>query len=142
MSHPALNALFNLLAAACLVSGWLFIRRKMIPQHRAAMLGALACSAAFLVSYLVYHYRVGSVGFTAQGWIRPVYFGILISHTILAAAIVPMAAFTLVRALRGQFDRHRRIARWTLPVWLYVSATGVLIYWLLYHAYAPAAGDL
>jgi uncharacterized membrane protein YozB (DUF420 family) len=142
MSHPAFNALLNLLAAACLVTGWLFIRRKRISQHRAAMLAALGCSTAFLVSYLVYHFRVGSVGFAGEGWIRPVYFAILISHTVLAAAIVPMALVTLVRALREQFDRHRRIARWTLPVWLYVSVTGVVIYWLLYHAYAPPAGAL
>lgn len=139
MSHPAFNALLNLLAAACLVAGWLFIRRRRIARHRAAMLAAFGCSTAFLVSYLVYHYQVGSVGFTGEGWIRPVYFAILISHTILAAAIVPMALVTLVRALREQFDRHRRIARWTLPVWLYVSVSGVVIYWLLYHAYAPAA---
>jgi uncharacterized membrane protein YozB (DUF420 family) len=139
MSHPALNALLNSLAAVCLLTGWVFIRRKMIPQHRAAMLAAFGCSAAFLVSYLIYHYQVGSVGFAGQGWIRPVYFAILLTHTVLAAAIVPLALITLFRAFREQFDRHRRIARWTLPIWLYVSVTGVVIYWLLYHVYPPAA---
>jgi uncharacterized membrane protein YozB (DUF420 family) len=101
------------------------------------MTAAFLCSTVFLVSYLVYHYQVGSVRFQGHGWIRPVYFSILLSHTILAAAIVPLALITLSRALREQFDRHRRIARWTLPIWLYVSFTGVVIYFFLYHAYAP-----
>jgi uncharacterized membrane protein YozB (DUF420 family) len=92
----------------------------------------LACSALFLVSYLVYHYQVGSVPFKGQGWIRPIYFAILLSHTILAAAVVPLALITLTRGLRERFDAHRRIARWTLPVWLYVSVTGVVVYWMLY----------
>lgn len=97
------------------------------------MVAALLTSAVFLVSYVVYHYHVGSVPFTGRGWIRPVYFGILISHVLLAAAILPLALVTVTRALQSRFDRHVRIARITLPLWLYVSVTGVLIYWMLYH---------
>ena len=96
------------------------------------MLVALACSILFLISYLIYHFQVGSVGFKGQGWIRPVYFTILITHTVLAVAVVPLALVTLVRALRERFDAHRRIARWTLPIWFYVSVTGVIVYWMLY----------
>ena len=96
------------------------------------MLAAFACSMLFLISYLIYHYQVGSVGFKGQGWLRPVYFTILISHTILAAAVPPLALITLARALRERFDAHRRIARWTLPIWLYVSVTGVVVYLMLY----------
>ena len=96
------------------------------------MLAAFACSMLFLISYLLYHFQVGSVGFKGQGWIRPVYFTILITHTILATAVVPLALITLVRALREKFDAHRRIARWTLPIWLYVSVTGVVVYLMLY----------
>ena len=101
------------------------------------MVAAFLTSTAFLISYLLYHARVGSVPFQGQGWIRPVYFFILFTHVVLAAAIVPLALVTLSRALREQFDRHKRIARWTLPIWLYVSITGVVIYFLLYHVYAP-----
>lgn len=107
--------------------------------HRACMMAAFACSTAFLVSYLAYHARVGSVRFAGEGWIRPVYFGLLLSHTVLAAVIVPMVLMTLWRGLRGNYERHRWIARWTLPLWLYVSITGVLIYFLLYHLYAPVS---
>ena len=96
------------------------------------MLAAFFCSTVFLISYLVYHFQVGSVGFKGQGWIRPVYFTILVTHTILAAAVVPLALIALVRALRERFDAHRRIARWTFPIWLYVSVTGVVIYLMLY----------
>ncbi len=96
------------------------------------MLAAFVCSSLFLISYLIYHFQVGSVGFKGQGWVRPVYFTILISHTILAAAVVPLALITLTRALKEKFDAHRRIARWTLPIWLYVSVTGVVIYLMLY----------
>ena len=96
------------------------------------MLAAFSCSMLFLISYLIYHYQVGSVGFKGQGWLRPVYFTILISHTILAAAVPPLALITLARALRERFDAHRRIARWTLPIWLYVSVTGVVVYLMLY----------
>jgi putative membrane protein len=104
------------------------------------MILAFCSSAIFLISYVIYHARVGSVHFQGQGWIRPVYFSLLGTHTVLAAAIVPLALITLTRALREQFDRHRRIARWTLPIWLYVSVTGVVIYFMLYHLYAaPSA---
>ena len=96
------------------------------------MLAAFACSMLFLISYLTYHYQVGSVSFKGQGWIRPVYFTILITHTILATAVVPLALITLIRALRERFDAHRRIARWTFPIWLYVSVTGVVVYAMLY----------
>ncbi len=130
---PTLNAALNG-ASACLLSlGFLCIRRKRVAAHRACMLSAFATSTIFLVSYLTYHYHVGSVPFRGQGWVRPAYFAILISHTVLAVATVPLALITLVRALRSRFDRHARIARWTLPVWLYVSVTGVLVYWMLYH---------
>jgi len=101
------------------------------------MLIACACSSLFLISYLVYHYQVGSVPFKGQGWVRPLYFTILLSHTILAAAVVPLALITLVRALRENFSAHRRIARWTFPVWLYVSVTGVIVYWMLYQLSPP-----
>jgi uncharacterized membrane protein YozB (DUF420 family) len=103
------------------------------------MLCAVVCSLAFLISYLIYHWQVGSVKFQGQGWIRPVYFSILITHTVLAVAIVPLVLMTLTRALREQFDRHRRLARWTLPLWFYVSVTGVVIYFLLYRLYPAAA---
>jgi len=96
------------------------------------MLSAFATSTLFLLSYLTYHFQVGSVPYEGQGWVRPLYFSILISHIILAAAIVPLALVTLVRAVRGKFERHKRIARWTLPIWLYVSVTGVIVYWMLY----------
>lgn len=133
---PTLNAWLNATSAAFLLLGYTFIRRKRVDAHRLCMFLALVASTAFLISYLYYHAQVGSVRFQGQGWVRPVYFGILLTHTVLAAAIVPLALVTLVRALREQFDRHRRIARWTLPIWLYVSVTGVVIYWMLYHLYA------
>lgn len=139
LSHPALNASLNAASALCLLLGYIMIRARRIQAHRVCMSAAFLLSIAFLVSYVLYHFKVGSVRFTGQGWIRPVYFTLLISHIILAAAILPMALITLARALRQRFDAHRRIARWTLPLWLYVSATGVLIYWLLYHAYGPAS---
>ena len=130
---PALNATLNSLSAVLLLAGYRNIRRKNIAAHRACMVSAFGVSTLFLISYLVYHYHVGSVPFTGQGWIRPVYFTILITHLILAATILPLALITLYRAGREQFDKHRRIARWTLPVWLYVSVTGVVIYLMLYH---------
>jgi putative membrane protein len=130
---PTLNAALNSLSAVFLFAGYLYIRGKNRQSHRRCMLAAFACSSVFLISYLVYHFKVGSVGFKGQGWIRPVYFTILITHTILAATVVPLALITLVRALRERFDAHRRIARWTLPIWLYVSVTGVVVYLMLYH---------
>ena len=129
---PTLNAALNSLSAVFLFAGYRFIRAKNRDAHRACMLAAFVCSTVFLISYLVYHFQVGSVGFKGQGWIRPVYFTILITHTILAAAVVPLALIALGRALRERFDAHRRIARWTFPIWLYVSVTGVVIYLMLY----------
>ncbi len=130
---PAVNAALNSLAAAFLVAGFLFVRRGKIGPHRFCMLTAFACSAAFLVSYLVYHYHAGSVRFQGAGHLRTLYFTILITHSVLAAAVPFLAAVTLYRALRGNFARHRAVARWTLPIWLYVSLTGAIIYWMLYH---------
>ena len=129
---PTLNAALNTLSAVFLCAGYCFIRGKNRDAHRRCMVAALACSTLFLISYLIYHFEVGSVGFKGQGWIRPVYFSILITHTVLAAAIVPLVLVTLIRALRERFDAHRRIARWTFPIWLYVSVTGVVIYLMLY----------
>jgi uncharacterized membrane protein YozB (DUF420 family) len=129
---PTLNAALNASSAACLIAGWLLIRRGHREAHRRAMLGALACSALFLTSYLVYHAQVGSVRFTGQGPIRAVYFTILISHTVLAVVIVPLVLVTLVRALRGRFAAHRAVARFTLPLWGWVSLSGVAVYWMLY----------
>lgn len=130
---PTLNAVLNALAACCLVTGYLLIRQRRVAAHRAAMLSAFGCSIAFLVSYLVYHYQVGSVRFQGTGTLRAVYLSILATHTVLAAVVPILALATLYRAFRGDFARHRRIARVTLPIWLYVSVTGVVIYWMLYH---------
>ena len=132
---PTLNAALNALAAILLIAGYLEIRALRVRRHRALMLAAFAVSILFLVSYLVYHYHVGSVRFTGQGWIRPVYFAVLISHTLLAAAVPVLAVLTLRLAWRGEFARHRRLARWTFPIWLYVSVTGVAVYLLLYQIY-------
>lgn len=130
---PALNAVLNATSAALLTWGWTLIRRRRREQHRRAMLAAFATSTLFLVSYLVYHAQVGSVRFQKTGPIRIVYLTILLTHTVLAAAVAPMVLVTLARAIRGRFDRHRAIARWTLPAWLYVSVTGVVVYGMLYH---------
>ena len=132
---PALNAVLNGTAAALLVSGYLFIRRGHVQPHRRCMLSALATSALFLVSYVVYHVNTGSRPFPGQGAMRVVYFAILITHVVLAAAILPLALTTAARGLRAQYDRHVRIARWTLPIWMYVSVTGVVIYLMLYQLY-------
>ena len=129
---PTLNAALNSLSAVFLFAGFLFIKSRHRGAHRACMLAACASSTLFLISYLIYHYQVGSVPFQGTGAIRVVYFAILISHTTLAAAVVPLALITLVRALRERFDAHRRIARWTFPIWLYVSVTGVIVYAMLY----------
>jgi uncharacterized membrane protein YozB (DUF420 family) len=126
------NATLNAISTVFLAVGWTFIRRGDMRRHRACMLAAFATSTLFLISYLVYHANVGSVPFEGQGSIRTVYFVILITHIVLAAAILPLALVTLSRALSRRFDRHRAIARWTLPIWLYVSVTGVLIYLMLY----------
>ena len=129
---PALNATLNATSAVLLTTGWILIRRGRIAQHRAVMIAAVCTSILFLISYLVYHAQVGSVRFTKQGPIRAVYFTILLTHTVLAAAIVPLVLVTLTRALRARYERHRRIARWTMPIWLYVSVTGVIVYLMLY----------
>ena len=129
---PALNAALNATAGLLIVAGWVLIRRGHRRAHKRVMLAAVVCSAAFLVSYLTYHYQVGSIRFQGQGPIRTVYFAILISHTSLAVAIVPLVLITVSHGLRERFDRHRRIARVTLPLWAYVSVTGVVIYWMLY----------
>src|SRR5262249_28405644 len=132
-SLPTLNALLNSLSAIFLVTGYVCIRRKNITAHKTAMLSAFVTSSLFLTSYLVYHYYTGTHPFPGHGWIRSVYFTILISHTILAATIVPMILVTLRRAWKGRFQYHAQIARRTLPLWLYVSVTGVVVYWMLYH---------
>jgi len=129
---PAVNAILNSIAAALLVSGYLLIRRGQVEQHRLCMLAAFATSTLFLVSYLVYHAQVGSRPYTGQGPIRTVYFAVLISHVTLAATILPLALVTLRRGLQRNDARHVAIARWTLPIWLYVSITGVIVYWMLY----------
>jgi uncharacterized membrane protein YozB (DUF420 family) len=132
---PAVNAALNGVAALLLVTGYLLIRRGRIRQHRAVMISAFGVSALFLLSYVIYHANVGSRPFPGQGPIRLVYFAILITHVVLAATILPLALVTTARGLRSHFDRHVRIARWTLPIWLYVSVTGVVIYLMLYRLY-------
>ena len=136
---PAVNGALNATSAVFLGLGYWFIRQKRVSAHRACMLAAVVVSVLFLASYLTYHAQVGSKRFEGQGWVRPVYFGILVTHTLLAMAVaVVLAPVTLYRALRGRFDRHKAIARWTLPIWFYVSVTGVVIYMMLYHWYARA----
>jgi uncharacterized membrane protein YozB (DUF420 family) len=130
---PAVNATLNACSGALLVLGYWYIRQRRITAHRACMLAAFSVSVLFLISYVVYHAQVGSKPFPGVGWLRIVYFSILIPHVILAAAIVPLAVVTLRRGLRMDIVRHRRIARWTLPIWLFVSVTGVVVYWMLYH---------
>ncbi len=132
---PLLNACLNATSTIFLLIGYRFIRTGRRSLHKRFMIAALTTSSVFLISYLVYHYNVGSVKFTGEGWVRVVYFSILISHTILAASVPPLAIVTLVRALRERFDRHRVIARWTFPIWLYVSVTGVIIYIMLYQLF-------
>ena len=132
---PAVNAALNGTSALLLTTGYLFIRQKKITAHKVCMVSALGTSTVFLISYLTYHYHVGSIRFAGRGAARILYFAILISHTILAVAILPLALVTVHRAMRGRFDRHVRIARWTLPIWLYVSVTGVIVYFMLYHLY-------
>src|SRR6202790_4290436 len=133
---PKINATLNGCSAVLLVTGRMLIGRGKVAAHRAVMLTAFTTSSLFLVSYLYYHYHVGSVHFRGTGWTRPLYFSILIWHTTIAVIIVPMVLITLTRALREQFDRHRAIARWTFPLWLYVSVTGVIVYLMLYQIYA------
>lgn len=132
---PGLNAALNGLCGALLLAGFAFIRRRRIDAHRACMGAAFATSALFLASYVTLHLYVGSTPFPGSGWVRAVYLSILVSHAVLAAAVVPLAIVTLYRALRGDFEGHARVARRTLPVWLYVSVTGVVVYLMLYHLY-------
>ena len=135
-SQAALNASLNGTSAILLACGYAAIRNGKMKVHKAFMISAFAVSTVFLISYLIYHYRVGHVAFHGQGWIRPVYFALLLSHTVLAVIIVPLILITFRRAWLEEFDRHRVIARWTLPLWFYVSITGVIVYVLLYQVYA------
>ena len=132
---PALNAALNSLSAVLLTIGYLMIRRGRVGAHRACMVAAFSTSTLFLASYLVYHYYYGSTRFTGEGWVRALYFLILGTHTVLAVVIVPLILVTLTRAARGRFASHARLARWTLPLWLYVSVTGVVVYLMLYQLY-------
>jgi len=129
---PAVNASLNALSGVLLVIGYTLMRLKRIQLHRAFMIAAFATSSLFLVCYVIYHAQVGSVPFPRQGFVRPLYFTILITHVALAATVPPLAIITLTRGLKGRYPQHRRIARWTFPIWLYVSVTGVLVYVLLY----------
>ena len=133
---PTLNAGLNSISAILLVAGYLFIRQRAIKAHTICMVTACLTSTLFLISYLTYHFFHGSTKFLGQGWIRPVYFSILISHTILAVVVAPLAILTFLRGILGQFQKHIKIARITFPIWLYVPVTGVLSYWMLYHLYA------
>ena len=130
---PTVNAVLNASAAVAMVLGFVAIRRRRVTVHRACMLTAVGLSVLFLCSYLIYHAQVGSRPYGGSGWLRTAYFAILLTHTVLAVAIVPMVGTTLYRALRSQFARHARVARVTFPLWLYVSVTGVVVYWMLYH---------
>jgi uncharacterized membrane protein YozB (DUF420 family) len=130
---PTLNASLNATSGILLFAGYLFIRRREIAKHRACMLAASGVSAAFLVSYITYHAKAGSTPFEGEGWLRPLYFAILISHATLAAVTLPLAIVTLRRGLTNAVERHRRIARVTFPIWMYVSVTGVVVYLMLYH---------
>jgi len=129
---PSVNAALNATASVFLVVGYFLIRKGKKDAHRAAMLAALTCSVLFLASYLTYHYLAGSTRFPGTGSVRTLYLSILLTHTVLAAAVPFLAGITVYRAFRGRFERHKAIARWTLPIWLYVSVTGVIIYWMLY----------
>ncbi len=132
---PIINASLNAASAVLLGIGRFLVRRKQIAAHRACMIAAVCTSALFFASYIYYHAHVGSVRFTGQGWSRPLYFTILTTHTLLAVTVPVLAIITLTQGLRARFDRHRAIARWTYPVWMYVSVTGVVIYLMLYHLF-------
>ena len=138
LSHAALNATLNGTSAVLLAAGYTAIRAGKVQTHKKLMISALIASCSFLVSYVVYHIRIHQViHFQGQGWIRPIYFTILITHTILAVVIVPLIIITLRRAWLAHFDKHRLIARWTLPLWFYVSITGVIVYFMVYQLYVP-----
>jgi putative membrane protein len=134
---PAINALLNTASAILLFTGHRFILRGRTELHRKFMISAFGVSTLFLISYLTYHYYHGTTTFAGVGWIRPFYFSLLGSHTVLAAAVVPLVIVTMRRGLKEKFDRHRAIARWTYPIWLYVSVTGVIVYVMLYQIYLP-----
>ena len=134
---PPFQALMNMTAAVLLAVGYYYIRRQRRIAHRNCMVATLLVSAIFLISYLTYHAKVGYMPFAGQGWIRPLYFTLLFSHIVLAAVIVPLVIGTVWFAATGNFDRHPRIARWTLPIWLYTSVSGVIVYLLAFHVYAP-----
>jgi putative membrane protein len=136
ISHAALNAVLNATSGVLLACGYAAIRSGRIQLHKRFMISAFIVSTVFLASYLLYHYRVGHVAFRGQGWIRPVYFVLLTSHTVLAIVIVPMILMTLRRALLARFDKHKIIARWTLPLWFYVCVTGVIVYLMVYQIYS------
>jgi putative membrane protein len=129
---PTVNASLNAIAAICLIVGYVFIRQGRIEAHKRAMISAVAFGVLFLISYLYYHFQVGSVKFQGEGTIRKVYFAVLLSHTVLAATVPFLAVTTLRRALKERFPQHKKIARWTLPIWLYVAITGVVVYLMLY----------
>jgi len=131
---PSLNAILNATCALLLTAGFYFIKRKNIGAHRICMGSAFLVSIFFLTSYLYYHAKFGSTPFRGQGLIRPIYFSLLITHTILAVTVLPLAITTLVFALKNKIDRHKRLARWTFPIWMYVSVTGVVVYWFLYQS--------
>jgi uncharacterized membrane protein YozB (DUF420 family) len=130
---PTLNAILNATSGILLLTGYVFIRRKNIKAHRACMVAALITSTLFLTCYLIYHYTAGETKFIGPDWARTLYFWILFPHIILAVVMLPFIFVTVIRAFRGQFDRHKKVARWTFPVWLYVSVTGVIVYFMLYH---------
>ena len=132
---PAVNASLNGLSAIFLMAGYRFIRRKNVPAHHRCMLSAVVTSTLFLICYVTYHLKAGRTVFKDPQWFRPLYLTLLLTHTVLAVVIVPMVIITLSRALRQRFDLHKRIARWTWPLWMYVSVTGVVIYFLLYHIF-------
>jgi len=134
---PTVNASLNAASAVLITTGIVLVRRGRRDAHKRVMLAAVATSSLFLICYIVYHVLVGSVRFAGRGWPRPIYFSILTSHTILAVTVVPLVAVTVIRALRGRYERHRASARWTYPIWLYVSITGVIVYVMLYHLFAP-----
>jgi uncharacterized membrane protein YozB (DUF420 family) len=136
-SLAPLNAFLNGCATLLLLAGYIFIKNRWVRAHRACMLSAMGFSVVFLTSYLTYHYNVGNVRFSGQGWVRTLYFSILIPHVILAVVIVPLALTTIYFALKGNFRRHRGIARWTWPLWMYVSVTGVIVYLMCYQMYTP-----
>ncbi len=135
---PALNASLNAFSTVFIAAGWYLIRRGYWRQHIACMITAIISSAAFLTSYLVYHAHVGSVRFTETGIVRPIYFTILITHVLLAFTVLPLVIVTVVPACRRRWDKHRRMGRWTMPIWLYVSITGVIVYFMLYEWFRPA----